>query len=370
MYNISHELTKMGHEVHVFTADRNRGEKAKPEEVVNGVTVHRLPLKVDLTYRLKVWDGLQEALEAGSFDVIHTYDYAQPHSRTAIRAGKRAHIGTVLTVFDIHSMIPRTWYKQMVMRVIEGRLGKETLQGAGRILVRAPELIPPLVKLGGRQERMEVTPSGIRDESLSLFDGATFRKEHEIGGAPVLLYLGRLNPLKGPQYLIDAAPRILKEFPDASFVFVGPDQSGYREALLSRARNLGVERRTRFLGPIYEFEEKMRAYASCDVFVLPTAFEGTSQAIFEAMAQGRPVVATSVGGIPSQITDGREGFLVSYADPSSLATKVVEVLKTPGLARAMGSRGRERVRDHRYSILASRLAEIYGRVSSGDGRSA
>jgi glycosyltransferase involved in cell wall biosynthesis len=364
VYNMSRELTRMGHEVHVFTADTYNGVKAKPEETLEGVRVHRLPLKLDLTYRLKVWNGLGEALEAGGFDIIHTCDYAQPHSRIATKVGKKTGIPVVLTVFDVHSMIPRAWYKQAPMKVMEGRLGRDTLLDADMILVRAPELIPPLVDLGARKEKIIVTPSGIRDESLGAFDGGEFLRNYNITGRPVVLYLGRLNPLKGPQYLIRAAPTIVREYPDATFLFVGPEQSGYSGSLRALASNLGVDSHVHFLGPIYDLQKKMQAYASCDVFVLPTAFEGTSQAIFEAMAQGKPVVATRVGGIPSQIDDGREGFLVEYADSGALASKVLEVLKTPGLAAEMGARGRQRVEAHRYSVLSSKLVQIYEQMLS------
>ena len=368
VYNMSRELTKLGHEVHVFTADTCNGTRAPSEEVIEGISVHRLPLRIDWTYRLKVWSGLEEALTAGSFDVIHTYDYAQPHSKVAVRAGNRAHVGTALTVFDVHSMIPRKWYKQIPMRAIESYVGRAPLAGADRILVRAPELVPPLLELGADERRIIVTPSGIREGSLGAFDGGAFRKKHGLEGAsPLILYLGRLNPLKGPQYLLEAAPAILRAFPNACFAFVGPDQSGYGESLRSQADRLGVGSRARFLGPIYEFEEKMQAYSSCDVFVLPTAFEGTSQAIFEAMSQAKPLVATRVGGIPSQVTDGREGFLVEYADAPALAAKVIEVLGDPAMARAMGARGKEKVEAHTYPVLASEMVKIYERVSA-EGR--
>jgi glycosyltransferase involved in cell wall biosynthesis len=135
--------------------------------------------------------------------------------------------------------------------------------------------------------------------------------------------------------------------------------------LRSRSSALGIDAHVHFLGPIYDFKEKMEAYSACDVLALPTAFEGTSQAIFEAMAQGKPVVATNVGGIPSQITDGVEGFLVEYGDPKQLASRLVQVLGDHPLALEMGRKGREKVMEHRYSILASKLASIYdGEVSS------
>lgn len=362
VYNMSRELTNKGHDVHVFTANRCNGKTAQASEVIEGVSVHRLPLRIDWSYRLKVWEGLSEALTSGSFDVIHTYDYAQPHSAVAVKAGRSSRSGTVLTVFDVHSMIPRVWYKQYPVKLMERYLGKRTLGPADRVLVRAPNLIPPLLKLGGEQDRMTVTPSGIRDESLSSFDGREFLGKYNLSGSPVILYLGRMNPLKGPQYLVEAAPSILRAFPDASFVFVGPDQSGCVESLRARADRLGISSHVHFVGPIYDFVEKMQAYASCQVFVLPTAFEGTSQAIFEAMSQGRPVVATRVGGIPYQISDGVEGYLVEHGDSRALAEKVSEVLGNPALSAEMGRKGRERVMAHRYSVLSSALVEIYGGV--------
>jgi len=263
-------------------------------------------------------------------------------------------------VFDVHSMIPRAWYKQLPMKFLDWYYGTRTLAAADRVLVRAPSLIPPLLEMGVEETRMVVTPSGIVDACLQQFDGKKFLAKYGISGSPVILYVGRLNPLKGPQYLLISAPLLLKEFPDAVFVFVGPDQSGYLGYLKGLAGNVGVESRTFFTGPIYDFEEKMQAYASCDVFVLPSTYEGTSQAVFEAMAQGKPVVATQVGGIPFQIEDGKEGLLVRPRDSGSLAGAILTILRNSEWAGKMGRNAREKVRDFTYSALTSRLVAIYG----------
>lgn len=362
VYNISRELAKRGHDVHVFTANRYGKDTAPAEETMDGFRVHRLPLKADFSYRMKSWDGLVEALKAEKFDLIHTYDYAQPHSADAIRAGAESDARTVLTVFDVHSMIPRRKYKQVPMRVMEKYLAGKTLAKADRILVRAPNLVAPLLKLGAPRDKVVVTPSGVRDESLGVFDGPGFRERHSIAGSPVVLYMGRLNPLKGPQFLVEAAPKVLSASPGAEFVFVGPDQTGYSEELMSKASKLGVGSHMHILGPIYDFEEKMSAYSSCDVFALPTSFEGTSQSIFEAMAQGRPVVSTNVGGVPYQLTDGIEGRLVPYANVDALAGAITQITADRALANLMGSRGRERVQSQRYSVLTETLEGIYKEV--------
>jgi glycosyltransferase involved in cell wall biosynthesis len=373
VYNLSRELVKMGNEVDVFTVNIYNGKKAPASESIEGINVHRLPLKLDWTYRLKVWDGLTEMLARGGYDVIHAYDYAQPHSLNALEAGRRSGSGTALTVFDVHSMIPRTWYKQIPMSFMDSYFAKRTLPRAGRVLVRAPNLIPSLLEIGARKETLVVTPSGVRDESLGSFDGDKFLKKYGITGSPIMLFMGRLNPLKGPENLLLAAPRLLKQFPEAAFVFVGPEQSGYLDHLRTVVKRLGIESRVFFTGPIYEFQEKMEAYASCDVFVLPTSYEGTSQAVFEAMSQAKPIVATDVGGIPFQIKNGREGTLVPYGDVDALAEGVESMLKDPVLAAKLGKNARDKVqRDFRYSMLASNMVKIYeeidGDADGGSGK--
>lgn len=366
VYNLSKELVKRGHEVHVFTASRFNGSTAPDSEMIDGISVHRIPLSVDWSYRMKVWDGLSEALVGKDFDVIHTYDYAQPHSLAAIRAGAKSHIATVLTVFDVHSMIPRVWFKRIPMKVMDGYMARRTLPAASMVLVRAPNLVEPLVEIGGVPDRIRVTPSGVRDESLGEFNGEGFKARHGIQGSPVVLYIGRMNPLKGPQYLVESAPSILRVFPKAQFVFVGPDQSGYQETLKAKADKLGIGPSFRFLGPIYDFAEKMSAYAACDVFTLPTSYEGTSQSIFEAMAQGKPVVSTKVGGVPYQISNGVEGHLVEYADVEALTAALLSILEEMNNAREMGLKGRKRVESLRYSILTTAIEDIYREVKEAN----
>ncbi|HME19455.1 MAG TPA: glycosyltransferase, partial [Nitrososphaerales archaeon] len=78
--NISRELSKAGNDVTVFTARSWGKQKAVPDEVFEGVKIRRFPMKLDLTYRLKLWEGLRQALVEGDFDIVHTYDYAQQHS--------------------------------------------------------------------------------------------------------------------------------------------------------------------------------------------------------------------------------------------------------------------------------------------------
>jgi glycosyltransferase involved in cell wall biosynthesis len=367
VYNMSKELVKSGNEVTVFTTDSYRGKTEPVDDEVDGIRVRRIPLRIDWSYRIKLWDGLKDALIEGDFDIIHTYDYAQKHSIDALNAARRKGIGSALTVFDVHSSIPRSWYKRIPMKYVDNYCARQTFPFATRILVRAPELVQGLPELGANESKVRVSPSGVRVESLGDYDGEKFNEKYGIDGSPVILFLGRLNPLKGPQFLLEAAPRLISQFPRLTLVFVGPDQNGYRRHLEARAAQLGISSRVHFTGMISDFEEKMQAYAACDVFALPTSYEGTSQAIFEAMAQAKPVVATRTGGIPSQVTEGREGLLVDYGDLDALTDSLAQLMKDVGRAREMGERAREKANAFQYPKLAEGLQAVYEEIIRANG---
>jgi len=360
VYNVSRKLVERGHEVHVFTVDKYKGKRIGPQEdEIAGVKVHRVPLWLDLTYRIKIWKNLKTLLLKYDFDVIHTYDYGQLHSRAAVKLAKKSGKPVALTIFDVHSMIPRAFYKNWMMKIYDCYLAGYVLKNATKILVRAPNLIEPLVRFGAKKENIYVTPSGIIDDALNPADGDFFIKKFSIKGTPIILYLGRLHPMKGPQYVIRAAPQIIKEYPESIFLFIGPEQKGYKEKLIKLAERLGLREKVLFTGPIYDFTTKMQAYATADVFVMPSGYEGTSQAIFEAMAQARPIVATNRGGIPYQVRHEKEALLVDYENEKALASAILRLLRDKKLASLLGENARKRVRKFTYSVLVNQIERIY-----------
>jgi glycogen(starch) synthase len=360
VYNISRNLAKRGHEIHVFTVDKYKRKRiGPPEEEMEGITVHRIPLWLDLTYRIKIWKGLKKLLSQYDFDVIHTYDYGQLHSRTAVKVAVNSRKPLALTIFDVHSMIPRSFDKKLAMAIYDKYLARYVLKNATKILVRAPNLIETLSKFGANKEKICITPSGIVDEALKPANGESFVEKFSVKGSPIILYLGRLHPSKGTQNIVKAVPQILKEYPDAAFVFVGPDQMGYKKYLIELAEKLGVRKKLLFTGPIYNFKTKMQAYASADVFVMPSGYEGTSQAIFQAMAQARPIVATNRGGISFQVRHEKEALLTEFGNVEKFASAIIKLLSDKELALRLGENARERVRKFTYSFLVKRLEQIY-----------
>jgi glycosyltransferase involved in cell wall biosynthesis len=151
--------------------------------------------------------------------------------------------------------------------------------------------------------------------------------------------VGNLYPVKGHRYLLEAVPRILETCPSAVFLVAG--RGTCEEALREQARSLGIDTRVRFLGLRQDVPFLL---AIGDVFVLPSLSEGLSIAILEAMAAGKPVVTTRVGGNPEVVVDGETGLLVEPADAQALASAITRVLTRPTEARRLGLNGLARMK--------------------------
>lgn len=176
---------------------------------------------------------------------------------------------------------------------------------------------------------------------------------------PVVLTLARLNEQKGHRYLLEAAAQV----PEARFVLAGDGPA--RAELEARARSLGLAGRVDFLGHRTDVPELL---AGCDLFVLPSLFEGHPLSILEAMAAGRPVVATAVGGTAEAVRHGETGLLVPPADPAALAAAIRTILADRPLADRLAVAGRARVRrELAAETMVHRVTEIYDEVLAAKG---
>lgn len=173
--------------------------------------------------------------------------------------------------------------------------------------------------------------------------------------APVLGTAAVLRYAKGHEYLLEAMSGILASFPQTKLIIAG---EGPREEILRgiiAGRKLGAS--VFLLG----FQENIpRVLNTLDIFLFPSTEESLGQAPTEAMAMGKPVVASRVGGLPELVQDGETGYLVSPADPKAIAEKVLLLLRDPQLRREMGARGRKFVEARFDSrLMIARLTRLY-----------
>lgn len=198
-----------------------------------------------------------------------------------------------------------------------------------------------------------IIPNGIDLlEWAALPDAATARAE--LGLRPdgyVVATVGRLHEQKGHDYLLAATAKLAAEF-DCTVLIAG--YGPLRQKLEERAQALGVAPHVRFLG--YRTDVP-RLLAACDLFVLPSLWEGMSNALLEAMAAGKPVVATAIDGNIEQVSPGVTGLLAPPKDSDALAEAMLELARDPARAREMGAQGREKVR-REFSLEAMTRAYV------------
>ncbi len=166
----------------------------------------------------------------------------------------------------------------------------------------------------------------IPKERAKIFSGKNLR----------LGTVGTLNFQKGIQYLIQAMPKILREFPNVTLEVIGEGE--HRRQLEKLTKKLKLEKKVIFTGFIQEIDEKMKEF---DVYIQPSYSESFGLAIVQAMSLGIPIVATNTGGIPEVVTAGKSGLLIEPGKPAAIAEAVISLLRDPRRAKNMGELARE-----------------------------
>lgn len=236
---------------------------------------------------------------------------------------------------------------------------------ADRVIAVSEGMAEMLTRAGHRSSSVVAVHNGVdlsRIRALRSRDGV--REDLGIPADAVLIgTAGRLSPVKAQCSLLRAARRILDERPEARFVVAGDGPR--REELQALAETLGVARQSVFAGVRMDIYDVI---ASMDIFVLPSLSEGIPMALLEAMALGRPVVASAVGGIPEMIQHGTNGLLVPPADPKALADACLELTGDPDRAAAMGAAARRTVEaSFSHEANGAAVLAMYRNVSRGRG---
>jgi glycosyltransferase involved in cell wall biosynthesis len=217
-----------------------------------------------------------------------------------------------------------------------------------------------LEQLGLDPAKVRVVPNGV---DVAALDAARPGNEvrRDLGlpeGVPVIGLVGRLDHWgKGHKELFTAMARIRERHPVHALIVGG----GRREAEVRQlAESQGLAEAAHFLGQRQDVPDLLNAM---DTFVLPSYSEGVSLALLEAMAAGRPVIATAVGGLPEVVTDGVTGLLIPPRDPDALADALERLLSDPAGAQHLGANARAHVREH-FSLdrLGREINEIYGEL--------
>ena len=196
-----------------------------------------------------------------------------------------------------------------------------------------------LIEGGMPADRAKVIYYGIEPDKFSQ-PRVDLRKEWALNGGAIIGSIGRLEPRKGHDCLIEAMPALCKRLPNALLLIAGHDSWGYGVTLGRRIDELGLKDRVRLIG----FQHDVVSFLNTlDVFALATNSEGFGQVVIEAMAAGKPVVTSKIAPLTEIVADGETGLLVESGSPQSFASAIAQLLIDPMERHRMGTRGRERV---------------------------
>ena len=212
-------------------------------------------------------------------------------------------------------------------------------------------------------EKYVIIHSGVMLQQImnTNIDVETGKKEFDIPqNSNVIGVVGRLVPIKGHKYLVSAAKRIIKEFGNTVFVFVG---DGYLEARLQRqAESLGVRKNIIFAG---WRNDVIKILGLFDVLVLPSLNEGMGKVLIEGMALGKPIVASSVGGIIDLVKNGDNGILVPPRDSDALAEAILKLIRNKNLTQELGKNGKSKVYpEYDTFVMIRQIEDLYERLLS------
>jgi glycosyltransferase involved in cell wall biosynthesis len=310
---------------------------------------------VSRTFHLGGALRLARKLRREHVDVLHTHTALAANVLSRV-AGR---LGGVAVVSHIH--IENHFRPNRFARAVHSALDNTTARLAARVLAVSGSTRDTLVAQGYPSRLVEVVHNGIDVETQGSLRADGLRAELGVpADATVVGEIGRLCDVKGQRELIEATALL----PDVHVVLVGDDleQAGaYRTQLeeLARARDVGD--RVHLLGFRSDAGELLDQF---DVLVLPSWIEGLPGVVLEAMAHGKPVVATPVGGTPELVVDGETGVLVPPRDPTALAAAIRALLTDPEGARALGAAGRARAeREFSETAMIARVLEVYDAVA-------
>jgi glycosyltransferase involved in cell wall biosynthesis len=208
-------------------------------------------------------------------------------------------------------------------------------------------------------QRVDVIPNGIEPRDYREGDAGAFRRQHGLGDARLLLFMGRLNPIKGPDLLLEAFAQEAAALPGTTLVYAGPD-GGMRAALQERARAAGIGERVRFVGWVGG-ADKVAAYRAAELVVIPSRQEAMSLVALEAGACGKPVLMTDRCGFDAAVHAG--GALAVSPEATALGAALLDLSHRGSLAEMGRALQSLVMREYTWDAAVRRYAGLFERIA-------
>ncbi len=355
---VSRELSKRGFTIDIFT----RWKEPSASRIVNydGVRVVHVEAgpkgpsdKNDLhKYLPRFLDELKDFVQGNQYHILHSHYWL-----SGWVGGKLKKAWNIPLIHMFHTLGRLKEEREPRLEVEQ-----ETIAVAESIIASNPAERDHLIEhYQADPEKIEVIPCGV---DLGLFrpmDKAESRRRLGLPEGRYLLFVGRIDPVKGIDTLLSAMALLFRRHPETRLLIVGdgsPDQE--RDRLTERCKVLGLDGSVKFLGSKPQ-NLLPYLYSLAQACILPSRYESFGLVGLEAMACGAPVIASNVGGLSFLVEHEENGLLFPAGDERELAEKIELVLEDDGLRQKLGGQGRERAQGFSWKTVARSISALYQR---------
>lgn len=351
-------FARMGHQVRIIAPSSNPSQSREDSDVLvfgrpiairASGSVVRSPVSPRLVFSSRIKDMLAEE----RFDVIHIHEPLMPTLATAVLH----HASSEVTVGTFHASRARSWGYPFWKPICLGRWF-DKLHGRIAVSDAAREFVSKYFPA-----EYEIIPNGI---DLPHFGEDVLPMDEFSDGKLNILFVGRMEKRKGFKHLLGAYEKVKREYPECRLIVVGPEGRAWR-----KYRDLAAKRNLRdvvFAGYV-EYDELPRYYKSADIFCSPaTDKESFGLVLLEAMAMGKPVVASDIAGYAAVASDGVDGVLVRPRDDGALARAILGLLRDKPLRESMGAMGKIKAANFGWETVAEQVMTFYENLLQGEGR--
>jgi len=295
-------------------------------------------------------------------DILHTHGFFC--NIIGRIAGRMSQIPIIISTVHCNPNSPLSFNQsaiKLIIQYIRNKIDNFTAKFTDAVIAVSEDIRCGLIEQGVLKEKIEVIYNGVSLEELNVAVEGNNSFDLDIKrGEKVVGFLGRLEPVKGIDYFIKAAEIIKSKFNNVKFVIAG--DGSIRPNLEKMVKQMGLTKDFIFTGYV---DDAVSLISKFDVFVLPSLSEGLNLSLVEALAIGRAIVATNVGGNSEVIIDGETGLLVPPKNAQALANAILFLLENPEVVRKYGEKGK-RIVAEKFSAerMCDEHLKLYSKLTS------
>ena len=352
-------MANLGHHVVLFCPnkdpawqnnDKRSGFQIKIEKY-DGFKVQRVPAD-PVILNAPTMPALFGMLKKQNFDIIHSHEYFASCSFQSAICSNMKNLPLVITQHN--DQLPVCLLNRLGYLLSSATVGNYIFCKARKVIALSNDIKFHLLSMGCRENKIELIPNAVDTTMFSPGQENILESKWGISG-PVILFVGRLAAEKGVGVLIQSFHEIIKEVPTAKLVIVGkgPKESDLKSMQKDDSTNISF---------IEKVESRLmpNIYAGCSVLVAPSYREPFGNVVLEAMACGKPVIGSYVGGIKDTIVHGETGYHFSVGNVKMLSNLLLKTLSNEPLRTKLGEKARRRVlENYDNKTIAKRVENLY-----------